>query len=67
MVETERLICSSTLLEERGTGLRFALPELGERMTGFVVRYNGRPYSYINHKVRMCRLNSTGKKVISSI
>ncbi len=29
-------------------GLRFALPELGERVTGFVIRYNGLVYAYIN-------------------
>jgi nitrite reductase/ring-hydroxylating ferredoxin subunit len=48
MAEAERLICSSSALAERGDGIRFALPESGERVTGFVVRYNGRPYGYVN-------------------
>ncbi len=48
MAETERLICISAALEERGVGVRFALPEMGERVTGFAVRYNGRPQAYVN-------------------
>jgi nitrite reductase/ring-hydroxylating ferredoxin subunit len=48
MVENERLICTSAALPERGNGVRFELPEIGERVTGFAVRYNGTPYGYIN-------------------
>ncbi|OIQ80663.1 rieske [2Fe-2S] domain protein [mine drainage metagenome] len=48
MADAERLICSSEALLERSRGVRFALPELGERTTGFVVRYNGRPQGYVN-------------------
>lgn len=48
MAEAERLICGSDLLQERGQGVRFALPELGERISGFAVRYNGRPYGFVN-------------------
>lgn len=48
MAATERLICSGTELAEQSGGVRFALPERGERVTGFVVRYNGRPYGYVN-------------------
>lgn len=43
-----RLICSSEMLQERGDGVRFPLPELGEHATGFVVRMFGRPYAYVN-------------------
>lgn len=48
MAATERLICSSDALAERSRGIRFVLPEHGERMTGFAVRYNGRAYGYVN-------------------
>lgn len=48
MADNERVICSSDALEERGLGVRFALPELGERTTGFAVRYDGRVYAYVN-------------------
>lgn len=48
MAESERLICAAGELEERGRGVRFALPELGERVTGFAVRYNGRPCGFVN-------------------
>jgi len=48
MADNERLICAGDALVERGAGIRFALPELGERVTGFVVRYNGKAYGFIN-------------------
>ncbi len=48
MPEAIRIICSSEELQERGSGIRFELPELGERVTGFVVRYNGQPEAYVN-------------------
>lgn len=48
MAATQRLICSGRELLEQSRGVRFALPEYGERVTGFVVRYNGRPYAYVN-------------------
>ncbi|HOY69277.1 MAG TPA: Rieske 2Fe-2S domain-containing protein [Methylotenera sp.] len=38
---------SDELLNE-GPGLRFDLPMLGEFVTGFVVRYRGKPYAYVN-------------------
>lgn len=43
-----RLICNSPDLQEKVHGIRFDLPELGPRTTGFVVRYNGEVYGYIN-------------------
>lgn len=48
MADNERLICASAVLEERARGVRFALPEMGDRVSGFVVRYNGRLYGYVN-------------------
>lgn len=38
----------SALLEDGGKGIRFALPELGEFATGFVIRFQGKPYAYVN-------------------
>jgi nitrite reductase/ring-hydroxylating ferredoxin subunit len=35
-------------LIEKSTGLRFNVPHIGERATGFVVRFNGKPYAYLN-------------------
>ena|ERR1051325_9078911 len=48
MADNERLICASHALVERAHGIRFDLPELGERRTGFVVRYDGKVYAYLN-------------------
>lgn len=48
MPERMRVICRSEDVQERGPGFRFALPELGERTTGFVVRYNGEVRAYVN-------------------
>ena len=48
MADNERVICASAALAEKGTGIRFDLPELGESVTGFVVRYNGTPYAFVN-------------------
>lgn len=42
------MICPSEDLQECGLGIKFDLPELGERVTGFVVRYNGKPFAYVN-------------------
>ncbi len=53
MAAAERLICSSEALLERAGGVRFALPEVGERATGFAVRYNGLPYAYVNSCAHM--------------
>ena len=46
--ESRTVVFDSTALIERGLGLRFPLPELGEFATGFVVRYDGKPYAYVN-------------------
>jgi nitrite reductase/ring-hydroxylating ferredoxin subunit len=44
----ERFICRSEALQERGTGVHFDLPWLGEIAPAFVVRYNGRVHAYLN-------------------
>jgi nitrite reductase/ring-hydroxylating ferredoxin subunit len=38
----------SDTLVEKSTGLRFNLPQISQSATGFVVRFNGKPYAYIN-------------------
>jgi nitrite reductase/ring-hydroxylating ferredoxin subunit len=48
MADNQRLICSGRELEEKGRGVRFDLPEFGERTTGFAVRYGGRIYGFVN-------------------
>ncbi|ABR90725.1 Uncharacterized conserved protein [Janthinobacterium sp. Marseille] len=45
---TDILICDSAALEDGGTGVRFPLTAGGEDATGFVVRYNGVVYGYLN-------------------
>jgi len=48
MADNQRLICASADLQEKAQGIKFGLPELGERTTGFVVRYNGVVYGFVN-------------------
>ena len=48
MADNERVICRSEDLQERGQGVRFELPELGERVSGFVVRFEGKVHAYVN-------------------
>jgi len=48
MADNPRLICASAALAEKSTGVRFALPELGEGVTGFVVRFDGAPRAFVN-------------------
>ena len=43
-----KFVCTSADLLEGGDGVRFDLPELGERVTGFVVRYRGVAQAYVN-------------------
>ncbi len=44
----ESIVLMNTDLEEKSTGLRFALPELGEFATGFAIRFEGKVYAYVN-------------------
>ncbi|CEN55960.1 protein of unknown function [Candidatus Methylopumilus turicensis] len=49
----QRIICKSEDLLEKGKGVRFELPELGERVTAFAVRFNGVAY-LISINARIC-------------
>lgn len=40
-------------LQEKSTGLRFSIPQLGEHATGFVIRYNEKAYAYVNQCAHM--------------
>jgi nitrite reductase/ring-hydroxylating ferredoxin subunit len=44
----ETIILKSEDLEECAKGIRFPLPAKGEFATGFVVRFKGKPYAYVN-------------------
>jgi nitrite reductase/ring-hydroxylating ferredoxin subunit len=45
---TEIYICESLALEEGGKGVRFPVTAAGEDGSGFVVRYDGKVYAYLN-------------------
>ena len=44
----ENLICAADAVAEGGKGVRFPVLAGGEATTGFVVRYDGQPYGYLN-------------------
>jgi nitrite reductase/ring-hydroxylating ferredoxin subunit len=44
----EVLICASDAVLEGGRGMRFPLTAGGDDGTGFVVRYHGKAYAYLN-------------------
>ena len=44
----EVLICASDAVAEGGRGVRFPVRAFGADATGFVVRYGGRAYAYLN-------------------
>jgi nitrite reductase/ring-hydroxylating ferredoxin subunit len=48
MTEAVILICAAADLEEGGKGVRFPVTAGGEDGTGFVVRYHGIVYAYLN-------------------
>ncbi|HWU84336.1 MAG TPA: Rieske 2Fe-2S domain-containing protein [Rhodocyclaceae bacterium] len=45
---TERFICSSEALPERGDGVTFEVPWHGQSAPAFAIRYNGRVHAYLN-------------------
>jgi len=47
-IDADSVVLNSADLEDGGKGLRFALPAWGRNVTGFVVRYKGKPYAYVN-------------------
>ncbi len=53
MADGKRLICASTEVVDKGNGVRFALPEFGERATGFVIRFEGRVQAYLNQRAHV--------------
>lgn len=48
MAERERLICVSTALAERGSGIRFEVKRNGRPQSAFVVRFDGRVHAFLN-------------------
>jgi nitrite reductase/ring-hydroxylating ferredoxin subunit len=44
----EVYICASDALVDGGIGVRFPLIAYGDEATGFVVRYDGKVYGYLN-------------------
>jgi nitrite reductase/ring-hydroxylating ferredoxin subunit len=49
----KKIVLNSMDLQEKSEGYRFDLPHLGEHATGFVIRFNGAPYAYINQCAHM--------------
>jgi nitrite reductase/ring-hydroxylating ferredoxin subunit len=47
-VEQDVVVLNSADLQDGGNGLRFPLTPLGQNVTGFVVRFKGVPYAYVN-------------------
>ena len=45
---TEVLICASDAVDEGGRGVRFPVVMFGNAASGFVVRYGGQVYGYLN-------------------
>lgn len=48
MAMPEVVICDSERLVDGGEGVRFPVSLFGEPAVGFVVRYQGKPYAYLN-------------------
>jgi nitrite reductase/ring-hydroxylating ferredoxin subunit len=48
MEPVDVLICESGQVVEGGKGVRFPVMAFGDAATGFVVRYDGKPYAYLN-------------------
>ena len=47
-MQLKTITLNSFDLHEKSLGLRFAIPQLGQFATGFVVRYHGRAHAYVN-------------------
>jgi len=47
-MDADILVCEAATLLEGGKGIRFPLRAGGEDTTGFVVRYGGKVYGYLN-------------------
>ena len=46
--EAELFVCEAGDLLDGGKGVRFPVLAFGQPATGFVVRYDGKPFSYLN-------------------
>ena len=44
----EVFVCDSDAVQEGGRGVRFPVTAFGDKATGFVVRYDGKAYAYLN-------------------
>ena len=44
----EVLVCAADQLTEGGRGVRFPVTAFGDKASGFVVRYDGKAYGYLN-------------------
>lgn len=42
------IVLQNVEVQEKSTGIRFELPELGQFSTGFVLRFEGKLYAYVN-------------------
>ena len=47
-VPPSMLICTSDEVQDGGKGVRFPVTAFGKAATGFVVRYGGKVYAYLN-------------------
>lgn len=47
-MQTHSITLNSHDLIEKSLGLRFDLPQLGEMVTGFAIRFHGKAYAYVN-------------------
>lgn len=47
-MHAQTITFESDELHEKSLGLRFALPQLGQFATGFVVRFQGKAHAYVN-------------------
>lgn len=48
MAQAQRLICSSSEVEESATGFRFTLTRFDAEVPAFVIRYQGKVHGYLN-------------------
>jgi nitrite reductase/ring-hydroxylating ferredoxin subunit len=48
MLESGILVCASEAVQDAGLGVRFDVRAFGDKATGFVVRYGGKAYAYLN-------------------
>ncbi len=47
-VEAGHFVCEADALLDGGKGVRFPVIAYGQAATGFVVRYDGKPFAYLN-------------------